>query len=55
VKHHLQQQIAKLVAQIIEVTPFDGIRNLVGFLDGVRRNGGEVLRQIPRAACAGRA
>ncbi len=55
VKHHLQQQVAKLVAQIVEVTPFDRIRDLIGFLDGVGRNGEEILRQIPRAARAGRA
>src|SRR5262249_33965570 len=55
VKHHLQQEVAKLVPQIIEITSLDRIRDLVGFLDGVRRYGGKILRQIPRAPGARRA
>ena len=54
VKHDLQQQVAKLVAQIVEIAPLDRVRDLVGFLDGVGRDGGEVLLQIPRASGAGR-
>jgi hypothetical protein len=49
-EHHLQQQVAQLVAEIVEVATVDRIGHLVGFLDGVRRDGREVLLQVPRAA-----
>ena len=49
VEHHLQQQVAELVAEIVEVAAVDRIGNLVGFLDGVRGNGREVLLQVPWA------
>ena len=43
VEHDLQQQIAELVAQIVEIVALDCVRHLIGFLDGVGRDGGEVL------------
>ena len=51
---HLQQEIAKLVTEIVEIAACDGIRDLVGFLDGVGRNGREILFEIPGTAAAGR-
>lgn len=50
VEHDLQQQVAQLVAEIVEIAARDGVRHLIGFLDGVGRNGGEVLREVPGAA-----
>ncbi len=47
---HLQQQIAKLVAQRGHVPPVDRVGDLVGLFDGVGRDGGEVLLQVPGAA-----
>ncbi|KAG1254598.1 hypothetical protein G6F68_010774 [Rhizopus microsporus] len=49
-EYHLQQQVAQLVTEIVEVATVDRIGDLVGFLDGVRRDGREVLLQVPRAA-----
>ncbi len=50
VKHDLEQQIAKLVAQGGHVVTLDRVGNLIGFLDRVRRDRGEALREIPFAA-----
>ena len=50
VEYDLQQQVAQFVAQRVEVGPVDRIGHFVGFLDGVRRNAGEVLLQVPGAA-----
>jgi hypothetical protein len=55
VKHDLQQEIAKLVAQVGKIATLDGVRNLIGLFDGVRGNGGEVLLQIPRTTRTRRA
>ena len=38
VKHHLQQEIAELVTEIVEVAARDGVGDLIGFLDGVGRD-----------------
>jgi hypothetical protein len=54
-KDHLEQKIAELVLQIIQVATLDRVRDLVGFLDGVRRYAPEVLCQVPGTAAAGRA
>src|SRR3546814_4879254 len=45
VEHHLQQQVAQLVPQRRHVVLLDGVGNLVGLLDGVGRDGREVLFQ----------
>jgi hypothetical protein len=50
VKHHLKQQITQLVAQARRIVALDGVGDLVGLLDGVRRNAAKVLRKIPTAA-----
>ena len=55
VKYHLQQQIAEFIAQIVEIAARDGVRDLIGFLDGVGRDGRKILFEVPRAAAAGRA
>jgi hypothetical protein len=49
-KHHLQQQIAELVLQVVHIAAIDGIGDLVGFLDGVWGDSGEGLLQVPGAA-----
>ena len=46
----LQQEIAELFLQVRHILPFDGVGDLVGFLDRVGRDAREVLFQIPRAA-----
>ena len=52
-EHHLEQEIAEFVAQVIRLTALDGIGDLIGFFDGVRRQGAEVLLQIPGTAAFG--
>jgi hypothetical protein len=50
VKHDLQQQIAELVLQVVEIAAADRVGDLVGFLDGVRRDVSKFLLQVPRTA-----
>ncbi len=52
-KHHLQQEIAELVAQIVEIAARDRLGNFMGLLDGVGRDGREILFEVPRATAAG--
>ncbi|MNC32252.1 hypothetical protein D3C75_805970 [compost metagenome] len=47
--HHLEQQIAQLTLQVIEVTALDRVGDFVGFLKGVRDDGGVRLLDVPRA------
>ena len=54
VEHDLEQEVTQFVAQIIEIAPRDGIGHLVGLLEGVGRDGREILLEIPRAAGARR-
>ncbi len=54
VEDDLEQEIAELFAQVIEVAARDRVSDLVGFLDGVRRDGSEILLEVPRAAGLGR-
>jgi hypothetical protein len=46
----LQQQIAELVAKIVEITARDCVGNLVGFLDGIGSDGPECLLEVPWTA-----
>ena len=55
VKHHLQQEIAEFVAEIVEIAARDGVGDFIGFLDGVGRDRRKILFEVPRAAGAGRA
>ena len=50
VEHGLEQQVAQFVLQVGHVVAADRVGDLVGFLDGVGRDAGEILLQIPRAA-----
>ncbi|HEY4968292.1 MAG TPA: hypothetical protein VII35_00210 [Steroidobacteraceae bacterium] len=52
-KHHLKQQIAEFVLQVLHVAAFGRVGNLVGLFDGVRRNAREGLLPIPGAASRG--
>lgn len=49
-EHNLQQQIAQLVLQVDQITAVDRVGYFVGFLDGVRRDAGKILLQVPGAA-----
>ena len=55
VKDHLEQQVAQFVPKVGEIAPLDGVRHLIGFLDGVGRNRREGLFEVPRATGARRA
>ena len=50
VEHDLQQEIAELFPEIVEVAAGDGIHHLIGFLDRVRGNRRKFLLEVPRAA-----
>jgi hypothetical protein len=52
-KHHLQQEIAEFVAEIVEIAARDGVDDLVGLLDRVGRDGRKGLFEVPGAAAAG--
>ena len=45
----LQQEIAELVLEPVEIVPCDRVGDLVSFLDGVWRDRREALLAIPRA------
>jgi len=49
VKHHLQQEIAEFIPEIVEIAAGDSIGDFIGLLDGVGRNGREILLEIPGA------
>jgi hypothetical protein len=49
-EHDLQQQVAEFVLEVVEVVAVDGIGDLVGFLDRVRRDAGEGLLHVPGTA-----
>ena len=51
----LQQEIAEFVPEIVEIAAADRVRDLIGFLDGVGRDGRKVLLEVPGAAGDGRA
>ena len=53
VEDHLQQQVAQFVLQLAQLAAVDRIGDLVGFLDGVGGDAGEVLLQVPRATAGG--
>ncbi len=46
----LQQQVAELFLERRHVVALDGVGDLVGFLDRVRRDGPEGLVDVPGAA-----
>ena len=46
----LQQEIAEFVLERGEVAAVDRIGHFIGFLDRVRRDAGEILFEVPRAA-----
>ena len=49
----LEQQIAQLIGERDEVAPGDGVGHLVGFLDRIGRDAGEILFEVPGAAGGG--
>jgi hypothetical protein len=52
-KHHLEQQVAQLIADLQRIPRLDGVGDLVSLLDGKRRDGGEGLLHVPRTAALG--
>ena len=50
VEHDLEQQVAELLDEVVDVVLVDGVQHLVGFLDQVRFEGGAGLLAVPRAA-----
>ena len=52
---HLQQEIAELVLEVVEIAARDRISHLIGFLDGVGRDRRKILLEVPWAAGDGRA
>jgi hypothetical protein len=50
VKHNLQQEIAEFVSEVLKVATRDRVSDFISFLDGVGRNGREILLEVPRAA-----
>ena len=55
VEHDLEQQVAEFALEVGEVAAFDGVGHLIGFLDGVGRDGREGLFKVPGTTVAGRA
>ena len=53
VEDDLQQQVAQLVAERRHVAMLDGVGDLIGFLDRIGRDAGEILLEIPGAAAFG--
>jgi len=53
VKDNLQQEVAKLVAQIFGCPTLDRVGDLISLFKSERRDGGEGLLDIPRAAVNG--
>jgi len=53
-KHHLQQEIAEFVPEVVEIAARDGVRDFISLLDGIGRNGRKILLEVPRAAGARR-
>ena len=52
-KHHLQQEVAEFIPQVVKIAARDGVDDLIGLLDGVGRDGRKILFEVPRAAAAG--
>ena len=50
IKQHLQQQIAKLIAQLRPGPPLDRVENLIRLFQRVPLNGVKGLLPVPRAA-----
>ena len=48
--NHLQQEIAELVPEIVEIAARDGVGDLIGLLDSVGRDRLKILLEVPGAA-----
>ncbi len=46
---HLQKQIAQFALKLVPGLAFDGVCHLIGFFDGIGRDGGEGLFDVPGA------
>ncbi len=52
-KDRLQKQIPQLRAQLLPVSPFDGVGNLKSLFNGIGGDAGEILFDVPGAARVG--
>ena len=50
IKHHLEQQVSQLAAQIVKIFTGNRVEHFVGFFKGVGGKRGEGLFVIPRTA-----
>ena len=55
VEGDLEQKVAQLVLEVVEIAARDGVGHLVGFLQRIGRDGAEGLFEVPGTAAAGRA
>ena len=55
VEDHLEEEIAQFILEIGQIVTRDGIGDLIGLFERVRRDGREILLEIPRTAGLGRA
>jgi len=46
-EHHLQEKIAQLVSEVVQVAARNRVSDFKCFLDGVGRNGRKILLEIP--------
>ena len=53
VKHDLEQQVAQFVLERRHIVVIDGVGDFIGFLDGMGKDGGEGLFDVPRATAVG--
>jgi len=53
VEHDLKQEVAQLFLEVDEVAALDRVHDLIGFLEGVGRDGAKILLQVPRASGLG--
>ncbi|MGY4437162.1 hypothetical protein ACVWWO_009639 [Bradyrhizobium sp. F1.13.1] len=50
VEDDLEQQVAELLAEIVEIAAADGLDYLIGFLNRIGRDGRKILLEVPGAA-----
>ena len=49
-EHDLEQQVAELVAQCVEILFLNGVRDFIRLFERIGRDGSEVLLPVPGAA-----
>jgi hypothetical protein len=54
VEDHLEEEIAQFLLEIGEIVARDGVGDFVGLFERIRRDGREILLEIPRTTGLGR-